>query len=109
MLLAQALRQKEVAPDDVEQDDGGCHEKRHAVIDSRQQPTNGRTNHEADARCAPNDAEVLAALLRLGNIGDIAKKDTKVATGQPIDDAAQEEYPERTSQAKEQVANRRTE
>jgi hypothetical protein len=51
----------------------------------------GRADHKAHARRAANHTEVLAALLQLSNIRDIAKEDAEIAARQAIDGASQEE------------------
>src|SRR5579859_7157182 len=107
MLFAQALRQEEEAPDKIEQNNARPHQKGRAIIDRCQQAADAGAEDKANAADSAKDAKVLSTILRLGNIGDIGKEHTKVAPGQPIDDAAQEEQPERATQAKEQVTDRR--
>jgi hypothetical protein len=106
-LFTQALRQEEEAPGDIEQDDPGSDDKWRAVVDIRQQAADAGADDEASARDSAHHTKVLAALLWLSDIRDIGQEHAKVAAGQAIDDTAQEEDPERATQAKEQVTDRR--
>src|SRR5579859_1220648 len=107
MLFVQAFGQKAKAPHECKQNDERRRQKRRAIIDSGQQTTNGRAEDKANAREATDQAKVFAAFLRLGNVRNIGKEDTKVAAGQTIDDAAHKENPDGAAKTKEQVAKRR--
>src|SRR5690349_22503142 len=104
--MSQAIRQEEVPPGESEQDYSGCHEKGSAVTDACQQSADGWADHKTHARRATSHTEVFAALLRLGNVSDVAKEDAEIAARQSINNTSQEEDRKRTAQAKEQVANR---
>ena len=108
VLFLQTLWQQEVPTDERKQEKASGGKKWCTVVDRCQQSTNSRANERTDTCRSTEHAEVLATVLWFRDISDIAKQDWDVAACQAIDDASEEEQPERTAKAQDEIAYRGT-
>jgi hypothetical protein len=104
-LARQRLRQSEQPERRVEQRERGGREERHARTERAEQPANRRSEHEADAECGADEAEVLRALLGRTDVRDVGVCRRVRSAGYACDEAAGEQPPQHRRESHDEVVD----